>query len=157
MWYWATVVIVEVADEFDGVVGSLVSVGEGEEDGFVGFASCFGELEVFGKLVRVVGSLLREGVEVLGVLASFAQPDGVEFDDLDATAICAVFGGQMSEDFGGIIFYGKVWDGILACHGVSPKVEDWEDVRIFWRRMGKKASKKSAVFWGEVDGGGGGE
>ena len=49
---------VEVSDEFDGVVGSFVSVGEREEDFLFCLASCFGEGEVFGELVWVVCSLL---------------------------------------------------------------------------------------------------
>ena len=134
--------VVEVSDEFDCVVGTFVSVGEGEEDFLFFFGSCFGEGDIFGQLVGVVGSLLGEGVEVCGVLASFAQPEGMEFDGFFSVA-AAVFRGQVGEDFGWVCFDGEVGCGGLLCHGGSAGVWVGDCVAgFFWQIWGGESKRK---------------
>ena len=94
----------------------------------------------------VVGSLLGERIEVLRVLASFAQPEGVELDDFLSVA-AAVFRRQVSENSWRVVFDGKVRDGMLGGHGDSPK--GWIGGGywgVLWRRWGEKASKKLDFF-----------
>ncbi len=66
----------------------------------------------------------------------------MEFDDL--LSVAAVFCGQVSEDFRGIRFDGKMRDGDLLCHHeASKKVGVWRVYcRGFLAGIGKKSKQK---------------